>query len=140
MNSNIKPGYCFDETRKFTVKELSDMACQCGDMNYVHHDLELAKNTRFKNIIASGSAIAGLFTAMIPTHFSDLSPMLGLEMSLKFPAPIYPDTELVMKWVVTNTVEKSGNNTLVSLEGTITDENGVVSVLAQTSILLVERL
>lgn len=116
------------------------MARQCGDMNFVHHDLDAAKDTRFKGIIASGSAIAACFSALIPTHFSKLSPMLGLEMSLKFPAPIYPDTELTMKWEVARTTMKSDSSLLVSLKGSVKDHNGVLLVSALADILLLEKL
>lgn len=140
MNIDVNQGYFFEEKCIFTADELREMAYRCGDMNFIHHDEEAAKKTRFKNIIASGSAIAAYFTALIPTHFSKLSPMLGLDMSLKFPAPIYPDTELTMRWQVTSTTPKPDNSLVVSLEGSVKNEEGDVLVLGQGNIMLLEKL
>ena len=82
------------------------LALDCGDMNIFHHDINKAKESRVGEIIASGSAISAIFSAMIPTHVSKITPMLGLKMSFKFPAPIRPNTEIQMKWEVFDTQAK----------------------------------
>lgn len=51
-------------------------------------------------VIANGSHVTGLFTAMIPTEFTKYGPMVGAQMTIKFLRPIYPDTPYQMMWVV----------------------------------------
>lgn len=137
---DIQVGYYFEKVCKFSESELIDMATACGDMNFIHHDLEAAKNTRFKSLIASGSAITGYFSALIPTHFSQITPAIGLEMSQNFLAPILPSTTLVMRWEVDRIHCKSNNDLVVDLRGSITDENNVLFVSSTASILLVSSM
>ena len=140
MDKDIQVGYSFEKVCKFTGSELREMARACGDMNFIHHDLEAAKRTRFKNLIGSGSAITGYFSALIPTHFATIAPILGLEMTQKFLAPIFPDTTLYMKWQVNKIHTKSNNDLIVELYGSITDENEVICISSTASILLVDKM
>ena len=140
MKEAFKEGYSFEKTVSYTEQELIKMAKYCGDMNFVHHDAADAKQTRFQSIIASGSAITAIFTALIPTHYSEISPMLGLEMSLKFPAPIFPDQLITMSWQVKGSQFASNGDQILSLAGKIQDKHGQDLVLAETKILLLENL
>jgi hypothetical protein len=47
MMNKIKHGYSFEEKRIFSVKELQTMASDCGDLNFIHHNITKAKETRF---------------------------------------------------------------------------------------------
>ena len=116
------------------------MAKACGDMNFIERDLEAAKKTRFKNLIGSESDITGYFSALIQTLLARITPILGLEMSQKFLAPIFTDTALVMKWQVNKLHPKSNNNFVVELNGSIIDEHGVTCVSSKASILLVDEM
>ncbi|WDE12986.1 MaoC family dehydratase [Thalassomonas haliotis] len=89
------------------------LALACGDMNFIHHDIDKAKNSRFGEIIASGSTISAHFSAMIPGHIFPISLMLGLEISFKLPAPIRANTEITMKWQVNEIQEKGDAATIV---------------------------
>lgn len=140
MNEEIKSGYSFEENIIFSESELIKMATDCGDMNFIHHNKDQAKDTRFGGIIASGSAISARFSAMIPTHMSKISPMLGLEMSFKFPAPIKPNRSVIMKWEVTKVEHKSNVGNIISLLGTITDKTGGILVTGAAKILLLSSL
>ena len=140
MKDTFKEGYTFEKTVSYTEQELIKMANQCGDLNFVHHNAADAKHTRFQSIIASGSAITAIFTALIPTHYSEISPMLGLEMSLKFPAPIFPDQLITMSWQVEGSQTASNGDQILSLVGKIQDKLGQALVLAEAKILLLEHL
>ncbi len=98
MVDKLKLGYSFEEKKIFSESELQELALSCGDINFIHHDTNKAKDSRFGGIIASGSSISAVFSAMIPTHISKITSMLGLEMSFKFPAPILPNMETLIKW------------------------------------------
>ena len=140
MNDHSKVGYSFKEKRVFTERKLKKMAHDCGDMNYIHHDNESAKRTRFSGIIASGSAVSAIFSALIPTHFSNLSPMLGLEMSFKFLAPIRPNVELSMGWSVSKVIEKTKMELIIDLDGEVLDIEEKVLVVGSAKILLLPQL
>ena len=140
MVDKIKLGYSFEEKKIFSESELQKLALDCGDMNPIHHDTNKAKESRFGEIIASGSAISAIFSAMIPTHVSKITPMLGLEMSFKFPAPIRPNTEIIMKWEVSDTQAKSEVGIIVKLLGEIMDENSKILVTGVAKIMLLPNL
>ena len=141
MEYKVGPGYSFSKKVSFSVAQLQKMAVDCGDMNFVHHDIERAKKTRFKGIIASGSAISAMFSAMIPNHFSEFTSILGLEMSFKFPAPIKSDTEITMEWQVKEATEThDSKNCIVHLIGIITDIDNSVLVSSEAKILLLPSL
>lgn len=140
MKAEIRIGYSFEKICKFSVKELKDMALRCGDMNSIHHDVKVAKKTKFGDLIASGSSITAYFSALIPTHFMKISQIVGLEMSQRFKAPIYPNTKLKMKWEIESIQTKTNNDYIVELSGTIIDEKNITCVLATATILLTEKL
>jgi len=140
MKEKIKVGYSFEEVRIFSESELKKIAMDCGDMNFVHHDSTLSKETRFSGIIASGSAISAIFSAMIPTHLSKISPMLGLEMSFKFPAPIKPGVMISMVWCVSEIQKKSEADIVVNLQGEIKDNEGKLLVLGSAKVILLAQL
>lgn len=135
----IKIGYSFSQEKVFSEDELIKLAQDCGDTNFIHHDIEKAKSTQFSGIIASGSAISALFSAMIPAHFSNISPMLGLEMSFKFPSPIKPNTELLMHWQVAELSATKQADLLLHLSGRITHNDNIL-VTAKAKILLLCKL
>jgi len=133
-------GYIFSEKRTFSKNELKKMARDCGDINFIHHDDELAEATSLSGIVASGSALAATFSAMIPSHFSIFSPMLGLEMSFKFLQPVKPDEELSMKWCISDTRDQSDDGQMLDLEGQIIDSNHKILVSADAKIMLMPKL
>jgi len=140
MAESIKIGYSFEEKRTFSVKELQKMATDCGDMNFIHHNIAEAKETRFGDIIASGSAISAIFSAMIPTNISKINPMLGLEMSFKFPAPVRANIEITMGWRVSEVDDKPNTINIVTLLGTVTDNKGCMLVEGVAKIVLLPHL
>ena len=129
-------GYIFSEKRTFSKNELKKMARDCGDINFIHHDEELAEATSLSGIVASGSALAATFSAMIPSHFSIFSPMIGLEMSFKFLQPVRPEEELSMKWCISDARDLSNGGQMLDLEGQILDSHHTILVSADAKIML----
>jgi 3-hydroxybutyryl-CoA dehydratase len=92
----------------------------CGDTNPLHLDPDFAKSTRFKGIIASGPHVVSLFTGMVASHFSQISPMVGLEFSFKFLRPVRPGVAMTMKWVVSDMKAPSDQGKVfVDVEGDV---------------------
>lgn len=140
MLTKLVQGYSFQQVKVFSPEQLKQMALDCGDTNFIHHDTDRAKQTRFGEIIASGSAISALFSAMIPAHISPISPLLGLEMSFKFSAPIRANIEINMKWEISNTQPKQDSSTIITLVGEITDAHNNVLVQGEAKITLLKHL
>jgi acyl dehydratase len=136
----IKLGYSFEKAKVFSERDLQKMASDCGDENFIHHDPIEAKETRFGGIIASGSAISAIFSAMIPTNISKISHMLGLEMSFKFKAPIMPGVKIIMRWEISEIQDKAEAGKIITLLGNITDIKGVVLVSGFAQVLLLSSL
>tara|TARA_R110000772_G_scaffold47880_9_gene109235 strand:+ start:2469 stop:2891 length:423 start_codon:yes stop_codon:yes gene_type:complete len=136
MIEKLVTGYTFEQEKTYTVAQLQKMAIDCGDSNFIHHDMVQAKQSRFNEIIASGSAISAIFSAMIPAHISAMTPMLGLEMSFKFPSPIRPNTPIKMSWEISDTRTKTDATVVVTLNGIILDANNQTLVTAKAKIML----
>lgn len=134
-------GYSFNKSLLLSKQDIINQAQQCGDKNFIHNNEPQALQTRFRGLIASGSAVSAVFSAMLPTHFSKSHDVLGLEMSFQFKAPILPNTQYNMSWfieAIKEDVKHKGQ--VVSLLGKIINETEVVQVLASAKILLIEEL
>lgn len=125
----IAIGYEFTEERFVSCRDIAHFARTCGDENPLHYDEEFAQKTRFEGIIASGPHIMCFFTSMVATHFSRLSmPMIGLDFSFKFLAPVRPETTIAMQWRVV------GLESSVKLRGVLAQLEGTVSCHGQSLI------
>ncbi len=134
-------GDVFAKEITLTEAEIKQFATLCDDQNPLHHDAAYAANTRFGQIIASGPHYSSLFVAMVASHFSKSSPMLGLEFNLKFLRPVFANVALTMTWnVVRIEHKKSLAGDLVSLAGSITDPVGNSLLAGEGKILLTENL
>jgi acyl dehydratase len=116
----IVAGYEFQEELFVTRQEIVEFARLCRDENPLHHDDDFARRTRFQGVIASGPHIMCFFTSMVATHLSRLTPMIGLDFSFKFLAPVRPDTTITMQWKVVR-LEPAAK-----LRGVLADLEGVV--------------
>jgi acyl dehydratase len=140
-----KHEYCvgnfFSENIIFTKEDIIKQAIECGDHNFIHSDETRAEKTRFKSIIASGSAMSAIFSSMIPTYFSKTTNMLGLEMSFKFHAPIYVEISYTMKWTIDEIIVNSEKtDEILLLSGVIYDNTKAVQVTGSAKILLLDKL
>jgi acyl dehydratase len=137
--------YCvgdfFSESIIFTKEDIIKKAIECGDHNFIHSDEARAEKTRFKSIIASGSAMSAIFSSMIPTYFSKKTNMLGLEMSFKFQAPIHAGISYTMKWTIDEIIVSSEKlDEILLLSGVIYDDTKAVQVTGYAKILLLDKL
>lgn len=134
-------GSSFKKALFLSEDEIISQAISCGDHNFIHSDKKNAEKTRFGSIIASGSAISSIFSAMIPTHFQKIKNILGLEMNFKFQAPIYADVAYIMQWTIDEiNINSDKLDEIISLTGEIYDESGSVQVSGGAKILLLTDL
>jgi len=101
------------------LAEIIEGAKLVGDKNPIHHDTNHT-NSKFDGILASGSHISAVFSALIPTHFSQYGNVVGLNMSFQFKLPIYPNRKYTMEWkVCEKEVNGKLNGTIYYLTGAI---------------------
>lgn len=121
--------------------DIAAFAKEIGDHNPIHHNPQVAGQTRFGGIIASGPQPAAIFMALTATYFSQSSAMLGLEFSLKFQKPVFPNEPYKMEWVVTEVEFKPKlNGEIVGLQGQVTNSSGEVVLAGTGKVLVVDKL
>lgn len=134
-------GEQFQRRVTLTADEITAFARQVGDENPLHHDADFAAGTRFGRIIASGPHITALFMAMVATYFSQKGPMLGLDFNMRFSAPAYADDTLTMTWhIVAVDYKPTLNGDLVTLEGTVINQDGQTLVIGEGHIVVTDGL
>ena len=120
FQSPISTGFSFEKTIKLSKKDISTFAKLSGDMNPLHHDEKVAKLSRFGSIITSGPQSSSLFMGTIATHIAPGYTMLGMKIDGEFKAPVKPNIDLQIKWVVTTVIPKGKlNGYIVTCEGGI---------------------
>lgn len=118
----VEVGFTFEKNIKLTVEEISIFAGLCGDLNPMHHDEEIAKASRFNGIIASGPQSSSLFMASMATYLAPGFLVMGMSFDVQFVAPVRPETELRIHWVVKTVVPKTRlGGYIVTTEGGIRD-------------------
>ncbi|MFT4102546.1 MAG: MaoC family dehydratase [Burkholderiaceae bacterium] len=134
----ISPGHSFSMNLLLDENEIAKFSRFCGDTNPLHLDPEFARSTRFKGLIASGPHVMSLFTGMVASHFSKISPMVGLEFSFKFLQAVRPGVPLTLRWTVRDLAAPSGKDKVfVDLDGVVqAGEQALIS--GQGKILLME--
>lgn len=134
-------GEIFSKQVTLTEDEIKQFATLCDDQNPLHHDSAYAAGTRFGQIIASGPHYSSLFVAMVATHYSKSSPIVGLEFNLKFLRPVYAGVALTMTWKVIEIEHKESlAGDIVAIAGSVTDPTGAPLLTGQGKILLTEKL
>ncbi len=134
-------GYRFEKEVCLDAVAIRQFADFFDDRNPVHHDAEFASSTRFGAIIACGPHTLALFTAMVATHFSAFTPMLGLEFGYRFLRAVKAEDRLVMGWEVTALERKpSLDGVVVNLEGETMNQNGEEVLAGSGTVLLTQRL
>jgi len=116
---------------------VSAFANSVGDDNPVHHDAQLAAQSRFGRLIASGPQTTAHLLALTASHFSKRGAMLGLEFWVRFRKPVYADETITVEWLVVSVKPNARlDGEVVDLRGRIRKENGETAVGAKGRILV----
>lgn len=118
----VQPGFSFEKEILLSVDDISTFARLSGDLNPLHHDVDVALASRFKGIIACGPQSSSLFMSSIATNLAPGYLVLGMNFELQFCAPVRPNSKLLIRWVV-KTVDPKPRlaGYIVTIEGTMTD-------------------
>lgn len=121
--SPVQIGFQFKKTIQLSFEEISTFAKLSGDLNPLHHDINIAQSSRFKGIIASGSHSGALFMSSVATHLAPRYLVLGIKFELLYRAPVRPNSELIIWWQVTNVEPKPKlAGYIVSIDGHISHD------------------
>lgn len=123
FKSPVEAGFSFEKPVRLSADDISEFAKLSGDHNPLHHNAQIARASRFKGIIASGTHSGSLFMGSVATDLAPGFLTLGLKFELEFRAPVRPDIELLIHWVI-KTVEPKPSlaGYIVSVEGGISDK------------------
>ena len=120
----VEVGFAFEKTILLTEEEISAFAKLSGDTNPLHHDVNIARATRFKGIIASGPQSSSLFLGSMATYLAPGYLVMGMRVEGEFRAPVRPEVEMQIRWVVKTVVPKPRlNGYIVANEGGIYHED-----------------
>jgi len=119
-----------------TADEIISGAEFVDDQNPIHHDANHS-GIKIKGLIASGSHVTAIFSALIPSHFSKTNNIVGIEMGFRFTGPIRPDVKYNMQWTLKTICwhEKLGGH-ICNLDGSIEAPNGNSAVTGSARILI----
>ena len=118
----------------------SAFAHAVGDTNPVHHDAEMAANSRFGRLLASGPQTTAHLLALTASHFSKRGAMLGLEFWVRFRRPVYADETITLEWLVVSVKHNPRlGGDVIDLRGRVRKQTGETAVGAKGRVLVREK-
>lgn len=130
----------FSRTVSLAEAEISRFAAAVGDTNPLHHDAAQAARTRYAGLIASGSQTSALLMGLVASHFSRSGPMVGLDFSFRFRAPVRAGVPLYLEWLVVRVSPTTrGSGEIVELRGRLRTFSGITAVGAKGRVLLTSK-
>jgi len=141
-------GHWFDDlavgdrfSRAVTITEahLVTSAGLLGDYNPLHVDETFARASRFGGRILHGMMTAALMGGPVGMHFYGTA-IAYLEHNARFAAPVRPGDTLAIAWTIVELIPKpKQGGGIASMEGTATNQDGVVTTNATGKILVFNR-
>lgn len=141
-------GHWFDElavgdrfSRAVTITEahLVTSAGLLGDYNPLHVDETFARASRFGGRILHGMMTSALMGGPVGMHFYGTA-IAYLEHNARFAAPVRPGDTLAIAWTIVELIPKpKQGGGIASMEGTATNQDGVVTTNATGKILVFNR-
>ena len=137
----VRPHDRFSSQVVLTPESVASFARAAGDNNPVHFDASFAAQTRYRQLIASGTHTTALLLGLTAAHFSRDTSMVGLQFSVRFKRPVFANQTIDLEWLVikvTSNPRLGGD--IVELRGRIRDENGATAVGATGRVLVTSAL
>jgi acyl dehydratase len=137
----VRVGERIEHVVHYTHDEISRFAMLTLDSNPVHHDREAAVRAGMPDVIASGQHTSALMSGLAATHFSRCDDgiarsMLCLHFNFAYREPIFANTDVTMRWVVSSTEwNASLNGVIAQLEGKASIANAL-AVIARGTVLV----
>jgi len=137
----VRPHDRFSSQVVLTPESVASFARADGDNNPVHFDASFAAQTRYRQLIASGTHTTALLLGLTAAHFSRDTSMVGLQFSVRFKRPVFANQTIDLEWLVikvTPNPRLAGD--IVELRGRIRDESGATAVGATGRVLVASAL
>jgi len=137
----VRPHDRFSSQVVLTPESVASFARAAGDNNPVHFDASFAAQTRYRQLIASGTHTTALLLGLTAAHFSRDTSMVGLQFSVRFKRPVFANQTIDLEWLVIKvTPNPRLGGDIVELRGRIRDENGATAVGATGRVLVTSAL
>ncbi len=133
-------GEIFTRPLTLDAPTISRFATFMGDTNPLHHDMELAKKSRFGTIIASGSQTSGLIGSMCAGIVTERCNSVGLEMNFRFRRAVLADERLRIELEVTDIQPKPGKGHIVTFRADMFNEQNDPAVTGMAKTLVFREI
>ena len=97
----FKAGHQETFKRSFTQKDFDRFADLTGDNNPIHVDPEFSARTHFGKTVAHGMLLYSTICRVLSTQYPGPG-LLQIKQDMMFPNPTFTDTEIAVKFVVTD--------------------------------------
>lgn len=137
----VAVGERFSEIVRMTVDDAIAFATAAHDFNPLHHDHDVAANSRYGKLIVSGTQMAARLMALTATHFSKRFDVVGLDFSVRFHKAVFADETVTLEWEVTVVTQTSSNKgEVVGMKGRVVNEKGELAVASTGRVLVSEKI
>lgn len=126
----VMVGERFSRLHTFNEDQVRAFATQAGDTNPLHHDSVVAAQSRYKQLIVSGTHTTALILGLTASHFSQNYSVVGIAFSVEFRKAVFADAVVRIEWEVVATSKTGSNAQRVELRGGMVDVAGALCVLA----------
>lgn len=136
---DLAVGDSFSRTLTITDAHLVTSAGLLGDFNPLHVDEVFARASRFGGRILHGMMTSALMGGPVGMHFYGTANAY-LEHNARFVAPVRPGDTLTIAWtIVALTPKPKQGGGIAAMDGTATNQAGVLTTLATGKILVYNR-
>ena len=136
----VRVGERFSEVIAMTVDDAVAFAKAAHDFNPLHHDHDVAANSRYKKLIVSGTQTAARLMALTATHFSKRFDVVGLDFSVRFHKAVFADETVTLEWEVVNVTPTSAQTgDVVEMKGRVTNAQGELATAATWRVLVSDK-
>src|SRR5262245_10855608 len=97
---DIRPHERFGSEVRLNPHSVAEFARAAGDTNPIHFNADLASNTRYRRVIASGTHTTALLLGLTADYFSRSGSMVGLEYWVRFRRPVFADETITLEWLI----------------------------------------
>ncbi|HTJ91724.1 MAG TPA: MaoC family dehydratase [Pararobbsia sp.] len=137
----VRAGEVIHHTYQLTPRNVREFANAAEDHNPLHHNSIYAIDSQFGGLIASATQLVSLFMAVPASHYSKTHQPLGLEFDFKMRKAAMATDLLSFRWSVTEAIYKETlEGDVVTLEGTVKNEEGETLVNGTAKLLVTEKI
>lgn len=133
----LRVGDSAELTKEFTSEDIEGFAELTLDDNGIHTSEELSARGIFRRPVVHGVFVGSLISSVMGTKLPGHGTVLQ-EMNCRYTNPVYPGDTVTAK-VVLNGVDEQERYYTATLEGTCTNQDGIVVAEAACRQLMLKR-